>query len=119
MSPPPSYRTEKTIIAKPLDSKLTNNKKQKVLTWIHTLLKQIESYTDNILNTAEVNVIDPTKDNFTPLLSVKEILDKFEISKGDCYIALSISKDEDLELHLKRKPHSCFENLAVIHGHTI
>ena len=31
-----------------------------------------------------------------------------EISKNDWYRALSISKDEDLELYLKRKPNSCF-----------
>ena len=51
-----------------------------------------------------------TKDNFTQSLSVKEILDELEISKDDYYRALSISKDEDLELHLKREPNSCFVN---------
>ena len=53
---------------------------------------------------------DPTKDTFTQPLSVKEILDKLEISKDDYYRALTISKDEDLELHLKREPTSCFVN---------
>ena len=53
---------------------------------------------------------DPTKDNFTQLLSVKEILDELEILKDDYYRALSISKCEDLELHLKREPNSCFVN---------
>ena len=33
------YFTEKTIIAKPLDSKLSNGEKQRVLTWRSTLLK--------------------------------------------------------------------------------
>ena len=28
----------------------------------------------------------------------------------DYYRALSISKDKDLELHLKRQPNSCFVN---------
>ena len=53
---------------------------------------------------------DPTKDNFTQPLSVKEILDELEIPKDDYYRALSISKREDLELHLKREPNSCFNN---------
>ena len=48
-------------------------------------------------------MIDPTTDNFTQPLSVKEILDELEISKGDYYRALPLSKDEDLELHLKRE----------------
>ena len=55
-------------------------------------------------------MIDPTKDNFIQPPSVKEILDELEISKCDYYRALSISKDKDLELHLKREPNSCFVN---------
>ena len=51
---------------------------------------------------AKVNVIELTKDNFTQPLSVKEILDELEISKDDYYRSLSISKDEDLEQHLKK-----------------
>ena len=46
-------------------------------------------------------MIDPTKDNFTQPLSIQEILDELEISKDDYYKALSVSKDGDLELHLK------------------
>ena len=55
-------------------------------------------------------MIDPTNDNFAQSPSVKEILDELEISKDDYYRALSISKDEDLEWHLKREPNSCFVN---------
>ena len=104
------YFTEKTIIAKPLDSNFNDNEKKDVLTWRNTLLKQVKSYIDNNINPAKVNLIDPTKDNFTQSLRIKEILDELEISSDDYYRALSISKDEDLELHLKRKPNSCFVN---------
>ena len=55
-------------------------------------------------------MIGPTKDNFTQPLSVKEILDELEISKDDYHRAFSILKDDDLELHLKREPNSCFVN---------
>ena len=51
--------------------------------------------------------MDPTKDNFTQPMSAKKILDESEISKDDYYRALSISKDGDLELHLKIEPNSC------------
>ena len=51
-------------------------------------------------------MIDPVKDNFSLPLSVKEILDELEISKDVYYRALSISKDENLKLHLKRQPYS-------------
>ena len=71
------------------------------------LLSQIKSYIDNNnLYPAKVNVID----NFTLPLSVKEILDELEISKHGYYRALPISKDKNLELHLKREPNSCFAN---------
>ena len=71
---------------------------------------QVKSYIDNDLYPAKVNVIDPTKDNFTQPLSVKEILDELQVSKDDYYRALPISKDGDSELHLKREPNSCFGN---------
>ena len=68
------------------------------------------SYIDDNLNPAKVNVIDPTKDNYTQPLSITEILNELEISKDDYNRTLSISKDEDLELHVKRPPDSCFVN---------
>lgn len=67
------------IIVKPLGSKLSNDEKQKVLTWICTLLKQVKIYTDNKLNLFKVNAIDLTKDNFFQPLTVKRILDELEI----------------------------------------
>ena len=39
--------------------------KKRVLTRKNKLLKQIKSCTDNNLNLEKVNMIDPTKDNFT------------------------------------------------------
>ena len=56
-----------------------------------------------------MNIIDQTKDNFIKSLSVKGILDEIEISKNDYFRILSITKDEDLELHLK-KPNFYFSN---------
>ena len=85
-----------------------NGEKEEVLTWRNT--KQVKSYIDNNLNPLKLNVIDPTKDNFTQPLSVQEILDELEISNVEDYRTLSISNDEDFELHLKKKPNSCFVN---------
>ena len=47
---------------------------------------------------------------FTQPVGIKEILDGLEISKDDYYRALSISKDEDIELHLKGQSNFCFLN---------
>ena len=64
----------------------------------------IKIYINNNFYPVKVNVIDPTKDNFTTPLSVKKVLRELEVSRDDYYRALSISKDEDLKLNLKRKP---------------
>ena len=44
----------------------------------NTLLRQVKSYIDNNLYPAKVNVVDPTKDNFTQPLRIKETLDKIK-----------------------------------------
>ena len=76
----------------------------------NTLLRHVKSYIDDNLNPAKVNVNDATKDNFTQPLSIKEIQDELEISKDDYYRTLSLSKDDDLKLHLKGQPNSCLVN---------
>ena len=60
-----------TIIAKPLDSQLSNDEKEEVLIWRNALLKKVKDYIDVNLNPAKVNVIDPTKVNFTQPLGVQ------------------------------------------------
>ena len=79
------YFTEKPIIAQPLYSKFTNKEKQEILTWRNTLLMQVKSYNDTNIYPAKVNVIDPTKENFSQPLSVNEILYELEISEDNYY----------------------------------
>ena len=63
--------------------------------WRKAVLGKVKNYIDDNLNPAKVNVVDPTKDNFTQPLSIQEILNDLEIFDDDYYKALSISKDED------------------------
>ena len=74
------------------------------------MLGKVKYYIDDHLNPAKVNVVDPTKGNYPQPLIIQEILNELEISENDYYKVLSISEDEDLELHLKRQPHPCFVN---------
>ena len=74
------------------------------------MLGKVKNYIDDNLNPSKVNVVGPTKDNFTQPLNIQKILNELEIFEDDYYKALSISKDEDLELHLKMQPNSCFVN---------
>ena len=43
-------------------------------------------------------------------MNIPEILAELRITDDYYYKALCISKDDDLELHLKRKQNSCFVN---------
>ena len=51
------YLTEGTIIAKPLDSKFSNDEKQAILAWGNILLRQIKSYVYNNVNSVKLNAI--------------------------------------------------------------
>ena len=108
------YFTEKTIIAKLLDYKLSNDEKEEVWKWTKALLNQVKSYINNNLNPAKV--IDLIKHSFTRLLSIQEMLDELEIAKVDYYRALSISK-----MKIKSYIQKCWcwsESLAGKYGHT-
>ena len=65
---------------------------------------QVKSSIDESLNSAK----DPAEDNFTQQMNIDEVLEELEISKDDYYRALPISKDEDSEMHLKRKLNPIF-----------
>ena len=66
-----------------------------MLTQRNATLGKVISYIDDNLNPSKVNVVDPTKDNFTQSLNIQEILNELEMSEDDYYKALSVSKDED------------------------
>ena len=70
----------------------------------------MKKYIDEELNLAKVNVIDLEKENYKLPLTIDEKLLKLDISKEDYYHALSISMDDDYELHLIWPPNSCFVN---------
>ena len=106
--------TGERIIAKPRDSKFSVDKKQEVLTWRNTLIRQVKSCIDNNLNPAKVNVMNWTKDKFTQPLSIKEFLRELEVSKDNYYRTLSISNYENLELYFKREPNSLLFNNYLV-----
>ena len=54
------------------------------------MLGKVKNHIDDNLNPSKVNVVDPTKDNFTQPLTIQEIVDELEISEDDYYRSLSI-----------------------------
>ena len=65
-------------------------------------------YIDNELNKSKKNFLDSTKEDYEELKPIEEILASLEISKHDYEQALSISDDNDFQIHCKRPPSSCF-----------
>ena len=78
--------------------------------WRNTSLKKVQKYIGNHLNPAKIYTIDPRIGKFLQLLSIPEILAELKILDDDYYRSISLSKDDGRELHLKRKPDSCFAN---------
>ena len=70
----------------------------------------MENYIDNKLNPSKKNLLDSTKDDCEEINKIDEILASLEISKHDYKEALSISEDNDFQIHYKWPPNSCFVN---------
>ena len=104
------FFSDRTIISKPLDPSLDPLERNEILDSRKSLLEKVKNYIDVELNPVKVNVIDPQKENYKPHPTIDEMLLKLDISKQDCYQTLSISVDDDYELHLIRPPNSCFIN---------
>ena len=97
-----AFFTDKTIIAIPLQHTLNQVDKFGILSKRNNILGQVKKYIDNNL--------DPNFKTFSNDLSIQEILSSMGITEDDYYWALSISPDNDYEIHLKRSTGSCFVN---------
>ena len=91
-----------TIIARPI--------LMGILMWRKALPLKLKSYIDNHLNLTKANIIDPRKENFVQPLSILEILAEIQMVHDKYDRVFSISKDDNLELNLKKKPICCLVN---------
>ena len=76
----------------------------------NNILKKVKNYIDNELNPSKKNFLDSTKGDCEELTSNDEILTSLEISKHDYEETLSISDDNDFDIHYKSPQNSCFAN---------
>ena len=97
-----AFFTDKTIIAIPLQHTSNQVDKFGILSKRNNVLSLVKKYIDNNL--------DPNSKSFSNYLSIQEILSSMGITEDDYYWALSISPDNDYEIHLKRSTGSCFVN---------
>ena len=97
-----AFFTDKTIIAIPLQHTLNQVDDFGILSKRNNILGQVKKYINNNL--------DSNSKSFSNDLSIQEILSNVGITEDDYYWALSISPDNDYEIHLKRSTGSCFVN---------
>ena len=81
-----------------------------MMNWQRTVLGKVKEYVNDKLYSAKFNVIDPSRENYLVPPRIKEIVLELRISIEEYYRTISISEDNDYELHLIRPPNSCFVN---------
>ena len=104
------FFTDHTIVAEPLPSEMPLEEKTAIMNKRKVLLQNVKHYTDTELNPASKNVIDNSKDDYEQIKFIDEILDDLDIIKSEYENALTISDDDDFQIHLRRLPDSCFVN---------
>ena len=75
-----------------------------------TILSKVKQYIDTELTPNKINLLDQTKSDFKVLKNISEILNELVLTESEYYEALSISSDNDLQIHVRRPPNSCFIN---------
>ena len=110
------FFTDRTIIAEPLPEHLTEEDKANILSKRDNIRTKVKDYIDLNLDPKKVNIFDSSKDNFVDTKSISEILDELQFTVDDYYDALSISSDNDFQIHIRRPPNSCFINNYFIDG---
>ena len=110
------FYTNRTIIAQPLSDSLSVDVKNAIMGNRKLLLKKVKQYTDSKLNPSKKNFYNTSKDDYEEIKSIDEILEFLEISKFDYEQALSISDDQDFQIHYRRPPNSCFVNNYFCNG---
>ena len=110
------FFTDRTVISEPLLDDLPKHDKQRILEERNRLLGKVKDYIDSNLNPRKRNIIDPSQEGYVNPLNISEILDELNITEERYYNALSISTDNDFQLHLKRSANSCFVNNYFAEG---
>ena len=104
------FLTNRTIIAQTLSDFLLVDEKNEIMGNRKVLLKKVRQYINTELNPLKKNFYNKSRDNYEKIKSADEILEFLEVSKFDYEQALSISDDQDFQIHYRRPPNSCFVN---------
>ena len=95
---------------------MSNEEKDTVLEKRNTILGTVKKYIDKKLNPEKCNTNDPRRENYVNIPSISETLEELKILELDYCEVLSISSDDDFQIHLKREPNACFTNSCFVEG---
>ena len=93
-----------------LPGNLPEEERKNILAWRDSISKKVKVFIDEGLNPAKRNFYDKTRDDYFEPKTIGHILTNLNIEKVEYEHALSISDDQDFQVHLKRPPNSCFNN---------
>ena len=96
------FFTDETVVSKPLSDDVSEEEKSVILNRRSEILSTLKQ----IIN----EKLDPGKANYDLNLTAEQLLASCKVSMQDYKWALSISADDEFELHLKRPGDSCFIN---------
>ena len=64
------------------------------------ILQKVKGYINNFLNPSKVNFFDPSRDDFTEVKSISEVLKELDISVEEYENAFKISDDNGPPIHV-------------------
>ena len=74
------------------------------------ILLKVKDYINDFLNPSKTNFFGPSRDDFTEIKSISEVLKELNISEEEYENVLKISDDNGFQLHLRRPTNSSFVN---------
>ena len=104
------FFTKETLIAEPLPESKPEEMKVFVLHKRNEILQKVKDYINDFLNSPKVNFFDPSRNDFTEVKSIPEVLIERDVNVEEYENALRISYDKGFQLHLRRPTDSCFVN---------
>ena len=72
------------------------------------ILQKVKDYINDFLNSSKVNFFDPSRNDFTEVKLISEVLIERDTSVEEYENALRISDDESFQLHHTGPTDSCF-----------
>ena len=74
------FFTDRTVVAKPLNSNLSDAKRKEILTERYNILKTVSDYINEYLNPSKHNFYDVQREDYIEPKSIEEILNMLDIN---------------------------------------